>query len=289
MKADPVMSKEAKSAAWTHASDKRFTEYYAHASQSAVTLHRIRSIRDSTLRVASVHGLSKAVLDVADIGCGAGTQSLLWAELGHKVHGLDVNQPLLDVARQRAGESRCSVDFQLGSATQLPWADQSMDVCLLIELLEHVSEWQTCLHESARVLRRGGILVLTTSNKLCPFQQEFNLPLYSWYPNFLKRYFERLAVTTRPQLANYAKYPAVNWFSFYGLRATLSPYGFMPLDRFDVVDLSNKGWVSQWMIRAIRSFCVLRWLAHVATEGTLLIGVKKSVIRGQKRAAIQIA
>ena len=289
MKADPVMSKEAKSAAWTHESDKRFTEYYAHASQSAVTLHRIRSIRDSTLRVANAHGLTKPVLDVADIGCGAGTQSLLWAELGHKVHGLDVNQPLLDVARQRAGESRCSVDFQLGSATQLPWADQTMDVCLLIELLEHVSEWQACLHESARVLRRGGILVLTTSNKLCPFQQEFNLPLYSWYPNFLKRYFERLAVTTRPQLANYAKYPAVNWFSFYGLRATLSPYGFMPLDRFDVVDLSNKGRVSQWMIRAIRSFSVLRWLAHVATEGTLLIGVKKSVIRGQKRAAIQIA
>ena len=266
--------KEAESAALTHDSDERFTEYYAHASQSAVTLQRIRSIRDSTLRVASAHGLSKPVLDVADIGCGAGTQSFLWAELGHKVHGLDVNQPLLELARQRAGESRWSIDFQLGSATKLPWANQSLDVCLLLELLEHVSEWQACLQECARVLRRGGILVLTTSNKLCPFQQEFNLPLYSWYPNFLKRYFERLAVTTRPQLANYAKYPAVNWFSFYGLRATLSQYGFMSLDRFDLVDVSNKGFVSQWMIRAIRGFPVLRWLAHVSTEGTILMAVK---------------
>ena len=115
---------------------------------------------------------------------------------------------------------------------------------------------------------------MTTSNKLCPFQQEFNLPLYSWYPNSLKRYFERLAVTTRPQLANYAKYPAVNWFSFYGLRATLSQYGFMSLDRFDLVDVSNKGFVSQWMIRAIRGFPVLRWLAHVSTEGTILMAVK---------------
>ena len=152
--------KEAESAALTHDSDERFTEYYAHASQSAVTLQRIRSIRDSTLRIASAHGLSKPVLDVADIGCGAGTQSFLWAELGHKVHGLDVNQPLLDVARQRAGESRWSIDFQLGSATKLPWADQSLDVCLLLELLEHVSEWQACLQECARVLRRGGILVV---------------------------------------------------------------------------------------------------------------------------------
>jgi ubiquinone/menaquinone biosynthesis C-methylase UbiE len=274
------MSTEAKSAAWTHESDERFTEYYAHASQSPVTLQRIRSIRDSTLRVANAHGLIKPVLDVADIGCGAGTQSFLWAELGHRVHGLDVNQPLLEVAQQRAGELGCCVDFQLGSATKLPWPDQSMDVCLLIELLEHVSEWQACLHESARVLRQGGILVLTTSNKLCPVQQEFNLLLYSWYPNFLKRYFERLAVTTHPQLANYAKYPAVNWFSFYGLRTTLSPYGFMSLDRFDVVDLSNKGVVSQWMIRAIRGFSVLRWVAHVTTEGTIVIAVKKTSIPG---------
>ena len=97
--------------------------------------------------MANAHGLTKPVLDVADIGCGAGTQSFLWAELGHNVHGLDVNQPLLEVARQRAGESRCSIDFQLGSATELPWADQSMDVCLLLELLEHVSEWQACLQE----------------------------------------------------------------------------------------------------------------------------------------------
>src|SRR5215813_3271004 len=266
--------KEAESAALTHDSDERFTEYYAHASQSAVTLHRIRSIRDSTLRVANAYGLSKPVLDVADIGCGAGTQSFLWAELGHNVHGLDVNQPLLELAHRRAQEQGRLIDFQLGSATRLHWANESMDVCLLLELLEHVTDWERCLSECARIIRRGGMLVLTTSNRLCPFQQEFNLPLYGWYPNFLKRYFERLAVTTRPQLANYAKYPAVNWFSFYGLRATLSQYGFMSLDRFDLVDVSNKGFVSQWAIRSIRGFPVLRWLAHVSPEGTILMAVK---------------
>ena len=55
---------------------------------------------------------------------------------------------------------------------------------------------------------------------------EFNLPLYSWYPDPLKRYCERLAVTTRPQVANFDKYPAVNWFSFYELRVFLSRYGY---------------------------------------------------------------
>src|SRR5262245_58482499 len=115
------MSNEAKPVVWTHGSDQRFTDYYTQASQSAVTLHRIRSIRDSTLRVAQAYGLNKSKLDVADIGCGAGTQSILWAELGHQVHGLDINQPLLEMARQRATELRFSIDFQLGSATKVPW------------------------------------------------------------------------------------------------------------------------------------------------------------------------
>jgi 2-polyprenyl-6-hydroxyphenyl methylase/3-demethylubiquinone-9 3-methyltransferase len=86
-----------------------------------------------------------------------------------------------EVARQRTSEIRLLDRFSTRVCDHLPWPAESMDVCLLLELLEHVSEWQACLQECERVLRPGGILAWTTSNKLCPFQQEFNLPLYSWY------------------------------------------------------------------------------------------------------------
>ena len=259
---------------WDHTSNEQFYNYYAQESQSPKTLARFRSIRDSVLRVAEQRGMKDKTFEVADIGCGAGTQSLVWAELAHRVHGVDVNQPLLELARQRAEKEGYAIDFQLGSATGLPWADESMDVCLLIELLEHVAEWESCLSECARVLRPGGILVITTSNKLCPMQQEFNLPLYSWYPARLKRYFENLSLTTRPDLANYAKYPAVNWFTFYGLRAELSDRGLDSMDRFDVIDLSKKdAWVRA-LISSIRAFAPLRWLGHVATPGTMVLAVK---------------
>ena len=99
-----------------------------------------------------------------------------------------------------------------------------MSVCLP-ELLEHVPDWETCLREAARSLDPGGLLYLSTTNVLCPVQSEFNLPLYSWYPGFIKRRYERLAVTTRPAIANYAKYPAVNWFTFYRLRDYLASTG----------------------------------------------------------------
>jgi ubiquinone/menaquinone biosynthesis C-methylase UbiE len=259
-----------------HSSHEKFYDYYVQASQSPEALSRFRALRDTILRVGSQRGLRNGVLKVADIGCGAGTQSLVWAELGHNVHGLDINQPLLDLARQRASAQGRQIDFQLGSSTQMPWPNGSMDICVVLELLEHVADWRRCIGECSRILRSGGILLLTTTNKLCPFQHEYNLPLYSWYPGRVKRYFERLAVTTRPDLANYATYPAVNWFSFYSLRDTLAKYGFSSMDRFDVMDLKKKSLPVQVAGGLIRSVPPLRWLAHLVCEGTFVFAVKNT-------------
>jgi len=261
-----------------HSSHEQFYDYYARASQNEKTRARFTAIRDMLLRVLRDHPRAVKVLEVADIGCGAGTLSLLWAELGHRVHGLDVNEPLLTLAKQRAAESHYDIDFRLGSATALPWPDSSMDVCMVPELPEHVAEWETCLREFCRVLRPDGILFLTTSNKLCPVQQEFNLPIYSWYPAPIKRKCERLAITTQPGLANFAKYPAVNWFSFYGLRRYLSRFGLDSMDRFDVMDSSSKGSLARMIVFAIRTIPVLRFLAHVATPGTTVVAIKRPAV-----------
>lgn len=266
---------------WDHNSYRDFYDYYASESQSEATLQRFRGIQATVLRVAAQTGM-RAQLHVADVGCGAGTQSRLWAERGHRVFGLDVNERLIRLARQRTEETGVVVKYDVGTATALPWTEGTMDVCLLPELLEHVADWQSCLKEAARVLRPGGLLYLSTTNVLCPRQEEFNLPLYSWYPGPLKRYCERLAVTTRPALASYATYPAVNWFSFYGLRDFLEPLGFRCLDRFDLIDTAGKGGLAQFIVTMLRRAPLLRFLGHVATPSTYLVAVKS----GQSATAL---
>jgi len=258
---------------WDHGTHQDFFDYYANESQSEPTLQRFRGIQTAVLRIAGQTGMS-GQLDVADIGCGAGTQALLWAQRGHRVFGLDVNEPLVRLARQRTQEKGLVISFEVGTATALPWDQDSMNVCLVPELLEHVADWQSCLKEAARVLRPGGLLYLSTTNVLCPLQEEFNLPMYSWYPGSLKRYCERLAVTTRPALASHAKYPAVNWFSFHGLRDFLKPLGFRCLDRFDLIDTAGKGRLARFIVTALREVPLLRFLGHVATPGTYLVAVK---------------
>jgi 2-polyprenyl-6-hydroxyphenyl methylase/3-demethylubiquinone-9 3-methyltransferase len=262
--------------AWDHSTHQEFYDYYAKESVSREALQRFTSIRDTILRALAKTQNPARSYDVADIGCGAGTPCLLWADLGHRAHGLDVNGPLVDLGRQRAAKAGYAIDFRVGSAVQLPWPSESMDICLVLELLEHVAEWKACLKEAIRILRPGGALFLSTTNHLCPRQEEFNLPFYSWYPTRLKHHFEKLAVTTRPELANYAKYPAVNWFSFYRLRDQLSQEGFHSLDRFDLMDISTKSALPRMTVRSVRAVPVLRWLAHVATPGTMLLAIKRT-------------
>jgi 2-polyprenyl-6-hydroxyphenyl methylase/3-demethylubiquinone-9 3-methyltransferase len=251
-----------------------FVEYYAHQSLSAETAQRFRSVMALVHRMQDKAGLSVERLAVGDIGCNTGTQSIIWAEAGHTVRGLDINQGLLAIARQRSREKNFDIEFTQGSATKLPWATDSLDVCLLPELLEHIADWEPCLDEACRVLRHGGVLYVSTTNRLCPLQMEFELPLYSWYPAPIKRYCEKLSVTTRPEWVNHAKYPAVNWFTPYQLRRYLENRGFSVFDRFDVMDLSNKGDFSRGLVGAVRKIPLLRFLGHVATTYTMVIGIR---------------
>lgn len=264
---------EGRAQTWDTGSHQDFYKYYEQQSLTPETLERFRVACEALLRIYGPITQGRK-LDVLDVGCGAGTQSRFWTQGGHRYWGIDINEPLVQLARRRATDQGMDVRFDVGSATELPCSDATVDICLLPELLEHVADWQGCLNEAVRVLRPGGLIYINTSSKLCPRQQEFNLPFYGWYPHRLKRYFERRAVTDRPDLANYAKYPAVNWFSVYGLRDYLAPKGFQCLDRFDLIDATAKGTPARLMLSALRILPPLRLLAHMATPYTLVVAKK---------------
>src|SRR5688572_14348907 len=131
-----------------HENDPRFVEYYTKASATDEARQRALAIMKSVQRVREQQGATRDNLQVADIGCNAGTQSQCWLEQGHTIFGVDISRELIDVARTRCGSFGDRARFFVGTATSLPWPEDSFDVCLLPELLEHVEDWQGCLREA---------------------------------------------------------------------------------------------------------------------------------------------
>ncbi len=101
--------------------------------------------------------------DVVDVGCGLGDKTCAAVAAGARdAVGIDVDPEKLARAKalaRRAGAGE--VRFAVGSAARLPLADDSRDVVLLLETIEHVDDPAEVLAECRRVLRKEGRLVVT--------------------------------------------------------------------------------------------------------------------------------
>lgn len=259
---------------WTHETNPDFRSYYEENHDSPAARARFSPVMERVLEVRLRQGLSVERLSVLDVGCGPGAQCLLWAEGGHRVSGVDISADFVELARERLERHGFDGDFETASATALPIESTSKDVVLLPELLEHVADWQSVISEADRVLKPDGVLYLSTTNVLCPKQMEFELPLYSWYPGFVKRKVERLSVTSHPHLANHAKYPAVNWFTYGGLTHHLEAMGYKCYTRFDLFRPEGRGKLAGPALRWARDSGLLGLAGQILTASTVLYGVK---------------
>jgi SAM-dependent methyltransferase len=90
---------------------------------------------------------------VLDVGTGTGRGALALARRGARVTGVDASTQMLDIARQRAGEEKLSIDFQVGDAHRLSFPDRSFDAAVSLRVLMHTPDWRRCLGELCRVAR----------------------------------------------------------------------------------------------------------------------------------------
>lgn len=219
-------------------------------------------------------------LDVLDLACGSGHQTLAWAERGFRVAGIDFDRDLLSAGRERlrrAAGDTITARWTCGDATQLPYADASFDVVFNNSLLEHVPAWEQVLSETARVLRPGGVFVMYTTNRTCPVQQEVNhFPLYSWLPDPIQRRVLAWIMKHRRDLVNFTDFPAVNWFTFGGMSGAFRAVGLEPFDRLDLMARRGTGGLRGLLARAMSRSVVLKVPYYFYATSMALYGVRRA-------------
>lgn len=119
-------------------------------------------LRDPEVRRAWAARLSSwlpaRASDVLDLGCGTGSLSLLAAEQGHRVTGVDASPAMVERARAKLA-GRDAV-FLIGDAAAPPVGEQRFDVVLVRHVLWALPDPGRALRHWRGLLRPGGRLVL---------------------------------------------------------------------------------------------------------------------------------
>jgi ArsR family transcriptional regulator len=127
------------------------------------TSDRWDEIRDemfgSHFYLSALAGLVPADWTVADLGCGTGTLAEALAPFVHRVVGVDVSSPMLEMARRRL-ERFDNVDLLPGELESLPLEDGQADVAMMILVLHHLERPEAAIREAARCLRPDGRLLI---------------------------------------------------------------------------------------------------------------------------------
>ena len=115
---------------------------------------------DTSWRDAVVGLVDPAGSDVVDIGCGGGTYTRAWHELGAAtVTGVDFSAPILAEARDSHGHLP-GVSFRQGEAAATGVRTGSADGVFERALIHHVSDLVAVSIEAHRVLRPGGTVLI---------------------------------------------------------------------------------------------------------------------------------
>ena len=162
----------------------------------------------------------KSGLKLLDVGCGGGFLTNRVSEENFEVHGLDISEESLRIARRY--DLRKKVNYVAGDAYNLPYADESFDVVSSMDFLEHVERPEEVVKEISRVLKPGGLFFFHTFNRNWVAYIVI-IKFVEWFVKNTPKHMHLLRLFIKPiELKNMCQRHAMMTKEFVGVRPLFS-------------------------------------------------------------------
>jgi ubiquinone/menaquinone biosynthesis C-methylase UbiE/biotin operon repressor len=100
-------------------------------------------------------------MEIADLGAGDGSFSLLLAQRAAKVIAVDSSAKMIEVGREQTKRQGVkNIEFRLGDLEEVPIAEASVDLVFFSQSLHHAPHPDRAIHEAWRILRPSGRIVI---------------------------------------------------------------------------------------------------------------------------------
>ncbi|MDB2369504.1 class I SAM-dependent methyltransferase [Planktomarina temperata] len=123
-------------------------------------------------------------LKVLEIGCGRGSLSAYFADVGADCHLLDISPKAIELAKKSFASLNLSGNFYVADCEKLPFLDETFDFVFSIGLLEHFEDITLVLAEKNRVLKNDGLMF----NYIVPKLPNNVQVEYEWFNDILRTY-----------------------------------------------------------------------------------------------------
>jgi SAM-dependent methyltransferase len=101
--------------------------------------------------------------DVLDIASGEGYGSEMLSRTAKHVYGVDIDEASVKHAKQKYTAD--NLEYRIGSCTEIPLPDASVDIVVSFETIEHIKDHEKMIQEVKRVLRLGGVFIISSPEK----------------------------------------------------------------------------------------------------------------------------
>jgi 2-polyprenyl-3-methyl-5-hydroxy-6-metoxy-1,4-benzoquinol methylase len=144
-------------------------DYYKHTVyQHVEDFKRLDFIVNQTTQY------NKETSKVLDIGCGNGNIALALGSLGFNVKGIDVDDASIETANSI--NTFANVAFEVADANKFTINDE-YDVVICSEVLEHLPHPEELVQSAHRILKPGGIMIVTVPNGYGPRETIMTKPM----------------------------------------------------------------------------------------------------------------
>jgi ubiquinone/menaquinone biosynthesis C-methylase UbiE len=143
--------------------------YYQETFGDLKTLSSFGRARRTARVLQTLNRLIKPASVVADIGCGPAQLASPITAMGHEYVGVDPNPEMYFMTAEKL-RSNAKARFFTGSAEEIPLSEASVDAVTCIGVVEYLPDRVRALREVFRILRPGGIAILTFPNLRNPVQ-----------------------------------------------------------------------------------------------------------------------